>query len=81
MNGLGISWLLIDWLNCPSKELLEIVDNTEVLLMLDGESVPSFKFNPDWLNGLTFIDVSLVVVLIDEFGIVSNELEEILNAP
>lgn len=42
-------------------------------------SVVSFKLNPDRLNGLAFNDVSLV--LIDEFGIVSNELEEILNAP
>lgn len=72
-----------DWLNDGtskvSKELLEIVDRTEVLPLVEWTFVLSLKFNPDWLNGLAFIDVSLV--LIDEFGIVSNELEELLNAP
>lgn len=71
------------WLNGPSNvsnELHEIVDSTEALLALvEWMSVLPLKFNPDWLNGLAFIDVSLV--LIDEFGIVSNELEELLNAP
>lgn len=83
-NGLGVSKLLFDWLNDPSnlsKELLEIVDSAEVLTLLDldSASVLPFALIPDWPNGLAFNDVSLA--LIDELGFVSNEFEEILNAP
>lgn len=52
-------------------------DNVELLVTFVDAS---FESVPDALNGFAFDDESSLVV-IDEFGIVSKELEEILNAP
>lgn len=63
-------------MNDASNASLDSVDRLELLILV----VVSLKVVPDLLNGLTFSD-DVSPVVIEEFGIVSNELEERLNAP